>query len=658
MIDEVGREGERNLKKEMHEMDISLQKRHKNFPIQSAASSSSTSKIRSRSDDGDPDTETTIFSGHHEPVRVFKAGVPGMLPAGLLIALFLIAPGICGQAHDSAIKVPQSDNIVIVDGARYKTIAAADLALGSMPGEIWLGRPSGMGTAEAPIAAFTLSANHTLRCKQGGTYWATSITLGQASAIVGQPAAASDSVNLPCIFKQGNDLNREALIVASGRQARIENVTLDGNKARNRRTAGVVSTAYGVEIRSAQIRNFPGDGVQQTSTGTNNQAIGLRVYSSTIMSNGGNGLTCTNSTDLEFTFDNHVELNGGDGIRLINCNSPRIVGLNDISGNSQIGIEATGSSRGNGSLQGKYLTIENNYLASNTMGNIYISGWDGSFGAQVPNAIIVGNQLIGTRTTSNRHDNVHVEDTTDTMIANNQIESLSRNTFRFGVGIFSNHGTEGRDTVNNNVFYGTFGTGLFIGTSATQFCNNDENGVANSQCSNEQYLNNQTLKALDATGTPQAVWVPLDTNNNQVFINGNDGKSFLFQIGHTPTTYFQINPKGVSISNGLTLSFPRLASLSNCSSRSSPAACGSAMAGSVAVAVGSTSVIVNTSAVTEKSQVMVMFDSSLGPRLGVTCNKTFDQPYVSARQATTNFTISVSSAPSTNAACYSYQIIN
>jgi hypothetical protein len=98
--------------------------------------------------------------------------------------------------------------------------------------------------------------------------------------------------------------------------------------------------------------------------------------------------------------------------------------------------------------------------------------------------------------------------------------------------------------------------------------------------------------------------------------------------------------------------------LSNCSSSASPAVCGSAAAGSVVVAAGTGSVLVNTTAVTANSEILVTFDSSLGAKLSVTCNTTYDAPYVSARRAAESFTISVASRPSANPACYSYSVIN
>jgi len=97
---------------------------------------------------------------------------------------------------------------------------------------------------------------------------------------------------------------------------------------------------------------------------------------------------------------------------------------------------------------------------------------------------------------------------------------------------------------------------------------------------------------------------------------------------------------------------------SNCSSSASPAVCGSSASGSVVVAAAATTVQVNTTAVTANSQIQLTFDSSLGTKLGVTCNTTAVQPTVSARTGGTSFTITVPSAPVTNPACFSYTLMN
>ena len=96
----------------------------------------------------------------------------------------------------------------------------------------------------------------------------------------------------------------------------------------------------------------------------------------------------------------------------------------------------------------------------------------------------------------------------------------------------------------------------------------------------------------------------------------------------------------------------------NCSSSAGPAVCAAAAAGSVVVAAAASTVVVNSTAVTANSQIFVVYDSSLGTKLGVTCNATIPALYgVTARTAATSFTLTAT-APVTNPACFSYFIVN
>jgi hypothetical protein len=77
------------------------------------------------------------------------------------------------------------------------------------------------------------------------------------------------------------------------------------------------------------------------------------------------------------------------------------------------------------------------------------------------------------------------------------------------------------------------------------------------------------------------------------------------------------------------------------------------------MAAGDSTLAVNTTAITADSQILVTEDSSLGARLGITCNTTPGRVYsISARTATTSFTIRSSADTATNKACLSYWIIN
>jgi hypothetical protein len=100
----------------------------------------------------------------------------------------------------------------------------------------------------------------------------------------------------------------------------------------------------------------------------------------------------------------------------------------------------------------------------------------------------------------------------------------------------------------------------------------------------------------------------------------------------------------------------------NCAvSSASPAACGSAGAGFVAVPTAATTYTVNTTAVTAGSQVIIQQDTATttGTLLGVTCNTTVSTalPLITAKVAGTSFTFSLT-GPTTNPACFSYTVIN
>lgn len=100
---------------------------------------------------------------------------------------------------------------------------------------------------------------------------------------------------------------------------------------------------------------------------------------------------------------------------------------------------------------------------------------------------------------------------------------------------------------------------------------------------------------------------------------------------------------------------------SNCSSSASPAVCGSAASGSVAVPAGTNPTLqVNTSAVTASSQILLMEDESLGTKLGVTCQTAVlpTATFVTARIAFTSFTFQANGTFATNPVCYSYTILN
>lgn len=167
----------------------------------------------------------------------------------------------------------------------------------------------------------------------------------------------------------------------------------------------------------------------------------------------------------------------------------------------------------------------------------------------------------------------------------------------------------------------------------------------------------------------------LNTGKNLFFDTAANGSQWGFtQTGTAGSATFALAHAGVAASinwdasgNTLiqqTISSPVYKTATNCSSSASPAVCGSAAAGSVALPTNASnsSIVVDTTAVTANSQIFAMADDTLGTKLGITCNTTAATLAgglaITGRTAGTSFTIANNVAVSTNPLCVSYHIIN
>lgn len=133
----------------------------------------------------------------------------------------------------------------------------------------------------------------------------------------------------------------------------------------------------------------------------------------------------------------------------------------------------------------------------------------------------------------------------------------------------------------------------------------------------------------------------------------------VLSVGSTTASSIKFGNASTTTSIPGIVSFKKASTESNCNSTAAPSTCGSASAGSIALPIGISTLVVNTTAVTVNSQILITEDSSLGSRLGITCNTTTGRVYsVNARTASTSFTVKSSANPATNKACLSYWIIN
>jgi len=148
------------------------------------------------------------------------------------------------------------------------------------------------------------------------------------------------------------------------------------------------------------------------------------------------------------------------------------------------------------------------------------------------------------------------------------------------------------------------------------------------------------------------------TNSGNTDIGGTS--SLNFDISGAAATF--VTSSGMQVVNNLQAK--SYSTGSNCSSSASPAVCGSAAAGSVLIPTGTSSstLTVNTTAVTANSQIFFYPDDSLGTKLSTTCNSTLATlaggSFISARTAGTSFTITFNGSILTNGVCGSFFIVN
>jgi hypothetical protein len=213
----------------------------------------------------------------------------------------------------------------------------------------------------------------------------------------------------------------------------------------------------------------------------------------------------------------------------------------------------------------------------------------------------------------------------------------------------------GADPGIYGVFYNYGGNGYTADIS--QFMNYGYGGAANFDwlAPNQSYVVTQYgSDSVNNYNSFQCIWSDYGT--------GNQSSNWACGVYGQSTKAYTINGYGQFFINNPI--FNNINTASNCSSGASPAVCGSASAGSAALPTNavSSSIVVQTTAVTANSQIFVQTDDTLGTKLGVTCNSTVATLVggltISARTAGTSFTIANNVAIVTNPLCVSWNLVN
>jgi len=148
------------------------------------------------------------------------------------------------------------------------------------------------------------------------------------------------------------------------------------------------------------------------------------------------------------------------------------------------------------------------------------------------------------------------------------------------------------------------------------------------------------------------------SDGTTLFASGDAGFLPNVKAGHVDVTALTVNDQQSGSGGGFIKTWDTpFNTLFNCTSAASPATCGAAIDGSVVVAAGATTVVVNTTNVKTASQIIITPDSSLGAKLSVTCNTAIPTFHVSARVDATSFTIELGTTPIVNPSCFNYHIV-
>jgi hypothetical protein len=330
-------------------------------------------------------------------------------------------------------------------------INAADSILGSRAGEIWLNQNCGTNWTRA----VRLSAGHTLRCIQGGTYQTSAgVTLaGSNSGIIGPPTAANLlAATEPCTIQAANSALLPEVVHMTGSETFLRDITINGNKTNTGATLGVLGSGNRLDFQSVVVQNAVSHGISITTNGAD---LFAKVAS---FNNGGDGFLCTGIADLRMV-QNQMQSNGANGIELNNCSSVSYsegdIGGNQGDGLLAYGVAASGSNTG--------ILIGNN-IGQNQKNDVELIGTDGLGGCLGAYGwTIQGNNITGSgsKAKNNTYDNIKLTNDCYENVAGNNLGSpgTAGNYYKAANEVAETNSSIAHDNhIGDNSIHGTYAT--------------------------------------------------------------------------------------------------------------------------------------------------------------------------------------------------------
>ncbi len=404
----------------------------------------------------------------NRPQGMTKLWASGLLATGLLEAMLLAGTCIAQSGvHSVSQSVLRADKFKGSDAGEKITQCVA-----ALPGTGGVCDARNLAGPQQSAAGFTVgSATKPVQLMLGPTTLivAKTIVVQARSSIIGLPSASGiGSYQGVTVIKarDGAGANLPAVVQVEGAHAVLQDVTVDGNKAKNsgQGIGLLVNRQERADLTRVTVQNAPGDGIVFVS-GNKQEACCAKLMNVMAIENGQSGLHIENSNDL-FISMSEFENNGASGVDLDGASGIRIE-HSDFGGNHGDGL----SLHGTPDIPANHGIFVGNQFGNNYRADVNIAGTNGGQ-ASVGHMISSNEFLSGIYRNGGKYDSIHIVDSGYNVIAGNSFFAGPGHEFTSCVNISGKR--EKQDHVSNNICLGT-GSGSknsFIGTSSTAFSGN------------------------------------------------------------------------------------------------------------------------------------------------------------------------------------------